>query len=264
MKDIENEDAPTHSPSSLLWTIYSKLRVNRVHTVKIICSIWPFLSWSPAPKPQAIYNWWHFYLHLAKPSTLFQHFPCIVLFATKDRRFLSHCARIHLNSEVYTDCKGLHELEFFGDVIDCSVVTPLVHLHVSQVQFLQFSLQFIELPLLQYQILLSFLQALAAHEGSVGDFELTSDFFLQFFCHSFALSVVHPIEFLLLLPEVLKGLFDFLIEVVVRLDLPLGVVAVDLFIKQQFLNFYLIVPTGYLFLQHLLPRVVVDSIIDIV
>lgn len=203
-------------------------------------------------------------MHLAKLSTLFQHFPCIVLFATKDRRFPSHCARIHLNSEVCTHCKGLHELEFFGDVIDCSAVAPLVHLHISQVQFLQFSLQLVKLPLLQYQMLLCFLQSLAAHEGPVGDFELTSDLFLQFFCHPFALGVVHAVKLLLLLPEVFKGLFDFLIEVIVRLDLSLGAVAVDLFIKEQFLDFYLIVPAGNLFLQHFLARVVVDGIIDIV
>lgn len=79
-------------------------------------------------------------------------------------------------------------------------------------------------------MLLCFLQSLAAHEGPVGDFEFTSDLFLQFFGHSFALGVVHAVKLLLLLPEVFKGLFDFLIEVIVRLDLSLGAVAVDLFI----------------------------------
>lgn len=109
-----------------------------------------------------------------------------------------------------------------------------------------------------------FLKALAAKEGSVSDFEFALNLFFELLGHSLTLGVVHSIKLLLLFPEVIEGLLDLFIEVVVASDLLLGLLAVNLLIEQQFLNLDLIIPADEFFLQNFLPGVVANDIIDII
>jgi hypothetical protein len=111
---------------------------------------------------------------------------------------------------------------------------------------------------------LDFFQALAADICSVDDLELTPDFFFEFLRHSLALSVVHSVKFLLLLPEILEGLFYFFVKVVMVFDFALGGVAVDFFIEEKFFDFDFVVPAGNFLFQVLFDSVVIDDAINVI